>query len=127
MIENSLNGQTPNISEENIQKLKTIFPDVFEEGKINFEKLQQVLGNYIETETERYNFGWNGKARALRLAQTPSTGTLRPCKGESKDWDITQNLYIEGDNLEVLKLLQKSYHNKVKMIYIDRLGICSVG
>jgi len=119
MIENNLNGQTTNIAEENIQKLKAIFPEIIAEGKIDFDKLQQVLGNYIETDNERYNFGWNGKSRALRLAQTPSTGTLRPCMEESKDWDTTQNLYIEGDNLEVLKLLQKSYHNKVKMIYID--------
>ena len=117
MTETNLNGKTPDIAEENIVKLKTIFPDVFTEGKVDFEKLQQVLGNYIETSNERYNFSWNGKAKALRLAQTPSTGTLRPCKEESKDWDTTQNLYIEGDNLEVLKLLQKSYHNKVKNKY----------
>lgn len=119
MNETKLTGETPDIAEENIQKLKTIFPDVFAEGKVDFEKLQQVLGEYIDTESERYNFSWNGKAKALRLAQTPSTGTLRPCKEESKDWDTTQNLYIEGDNLEVLKLLQKSYHRKIKIIYID--------
>ena len=70
-------------------------------------------------ENERYNFTWNGKQEAKRIAQTPSTRTLRPSKKDSKDWDTTQNLYIEGDNLEVLKLLQKSYHKKVKMIYID--------
>jgi adenine-specific DNA-methyltransferase len=115
----SLDGKTPDIAEENIQKLKQIFPDVFTEDKVDFEKLQQVLGEYVEDSNERYNFTWNGKGRALRLSQTPSLGTLRPCKEESKDWDTTQNLYIEGDNLEVLKLLQKSYHNKVKMIYID--------
>jgi adenine-specific DNA-methyltransferase len=119
MNEVKLNGKTPDLAEENIKKLKEIFPDVFTEGKVDFEKLQQVLGKYIETENERYNFTWNGKSRALRLGQTPSTGTLRPCKEESKDWDTTQNLYLEGDNLEVLKLLQKSYHGKVKMIYID--------
>lgn len=115
----SLDGKTPDIAEENIQKLKQIFPDVFTEDKVDFEKLQQVLGEYVEDSNERYNFTWNGKGRALRLSQTPSLGTLRPCKEESKDWDTTQNLYIEGDNLEVLKLLQKSYHSKVKMIYID--------
>ncbi len=119
MIETKLNGTTPDIAEENIAKLKEIFPDVFCEGKVDFEKLQQVLGNYIEVEKERYDFSWNGKARSRQLAQTPSTGTLRPCKEESKDWDTTENLYIEGDNLEVLKLLQKSYHGKIKMIYID--------
>lgn len=119
MIETKLDGKTPDIAEENIAKLKEIFPDVFCEGKIDFEKLQQVLGNYIEDEDERYNFSWNGKGRSLRLAQSPSTGTLRPCKEESKDWNTTENLYVEGDNLEVLKLLQKSYHGKIKMIYID--------
>ena len=119
MIETNLKGNTPDIAEENIQKLKQIFPDVFTEDKVDFEKLQQVLGNYVEDSNECYNFTWNGKGRALRLSQTPSLGTLRPCKEESKDWDTTQNLYIEGDNLEVLKLLQKSYYGKVKMIYID--------
>lgn len=119
MQEIKLNGQTLNIVEENIQKLKQIFPEVFNEGKIDFEKLQNVLGNYIDMRNERYNFNWHGKANALRLSQTPSTGTLRPCKEESKNWDTTKNLYIEGDNLEVLKLLQKTYHNKIKMIYID--------
>lgn len=115
----TLDGKTPEIAEENIGKLKQLFPEVFTEGKIDFEKLQQVLGEYVEDSNERYNFTWNGKGRALRLSQTPSLGTLRPCKEESKDWDTTQNLYIEGDNLEVLKLLQKSYYGKVKMIYID--------
>lgn len=119
MKEITLNGKTPDIAEENIQKLRQIFPDVFTEDKVDFGKLQQVLGNYVEDGKERYNFTWNGKGRALRLSQTPSLGTLRPCKEESKNWDTTQNLYLEGDNLEVLKLLQKSYHSKVKMIYID--------
>jgi adenine-specific DNA-methyltransferase len=115
----TLDGKTPDIAEENIEKLKQLFPEVFTEGKVDFEKLQQVLGEYVEDSNERYNFTWNGKGRALRLSQTPSLGTLRPCKEESKDWDTTQNLYIEGDNLEVLKLLQKSYYGKVKIIYID--------
>lgn len=115
----TLDGKTPDIAEENIGKLKQLFPEVFTEGKIDFGKLQQVLGEYVEDSNERYNFTWNGKGRALRLSQTPSLGTLRPCKEESKDWDTTQNLYIEGDNLEVLKLLQKSYYGKVKMITID--------
>ena len=114
-----LDGKTPDLAAENIEQLRQIFPDVFEEGKIDFDKLKQVLGEYVDDEKERYNFTWNGKGRALRLAQTPTTGTLRPCEAESKNWDDTQNLYIEGDNLEVLKLLQKSYHGKIKMIYID--------
>lgn len=114
-----LNGTTPDIAQENLEQIKKLFPDVFTEGKFDFDKLKQVLGEYVDDNKERYNFTWNGKGRALQLAQAPSTGTLRPCKEESKDWDTTQNLYIEGDNLEVLKLLQKSYHNKIKMIYID--------
>ncbi len=119
MNETTLSGQSADIVSENVQKLKQIFPEVFCEESIDFEKLQAVLGEYSDDDKERYNFTWWGKSRALRLAQTSSTGTLRPCKEESKDWDTTENLYIEGDNLEVLKLLQKSYHGKVKMIYID--------
>lgn len=114
-----MSGTSMDIVADNIAKLKEIFPEVFCEDKVDFEKLKEVLGNYIEDKEERYRFEWNGKSKAMRIAQTPSTGTLRPCKEESKDWDTTQNLYIEGDNLEVLKLLQKSYQNKVKMIYID--------
>ncbi|MCX9487277.1 site-specific DNA-methyltransferase [Vibrio cholerae] len=104
---------------DNISKLKELFPEAFSEGKVDFDALKEVLGDYIDGREERYSFTWNGKSKARMLAQTPSTGTLRPCKEESVDWDNTQNLFIEGDNLEVLKLLQKSYHKKVKMIYID--------
>lgn len=116
---NKLDGKSLDIVNQNIEKIKELFPEVFSEGKINFAKLQEELGTFAEDETERYNFTWAGKSEAKRIAQTPSTGTLRPCKEESKDWDTTQNLYIEGDNLEVLKLFQKSYHKQVKMIYID--------
>ena len=104
---------------ENIQKLKELFPEVLAEGKIDFKVLQEILGEELEEGEEYYRFTWAGKAQARREAHKPSTGTLRPCKEESVDWDTTQNLYIEGDNLEVLKLMQKSYANKVKMIYID--------
>ncbi len=114
-----LTGATMDIAKENIEQLKRIFPDVFVEGKVDFDKLRQVLGEYVEESTENYSFTWNGKGQALKLAQTPTTGTLRPCREDSKNWDSTKNLYIEGDNLEVLKLLQKSYFAKVKMIYID--------
>jgi adenine-specific DNA-methyltransferase len=119
MIETNLTGKTPDIAEENIKKLKQIFPEVVIEDKIDFDMLRQLLGEYVEESNERYNFTWNGKGRALRLSQIPSLGTLRPFKKESINWDTTQNLYIEGDNLEVLKLLQKSYYGKIKMIYID--------
>jgi len=114
-----LDGKSMDIVADNIAKLKEIFPDIFTDGKIDFEALRATLGEYVERDDERYSFTWNGKAKARRIAQTPSRGTLRPAKEESKDWDTTQNLYIEGDNLEVLKLLQKSYHKQVKMIYID--------
>jgi len=114
-----MTGESTNITEENLSVMRQLFPEAFEEGKIDLDVLRQLLGDYVDDEEERYSFKWNGKGRALRLSQTPSTGTLRPCKEESVDWDTTQNLYIEGDNLEVLKLLQKSYHGRVKMIYID--------
>ena len=116
---NKMDGKSKDLLKENIEQLKQLFPEVCCEDKIDFDKLKQILGEYIDDDKERYNFTWNGKGRSLRLSQTPSLGTLRPCKEDSKDWDSTQNLYIEGDNLEVLKLLQKSYYGKVKMIYID--------
>ena len=114
-----MDGKTINIEQANVEKLKEVFPEVFADGKIDFEKLQALLGHYIADDKEKYSFSWKGKADSLRLAQKRSTGTLRPCKEESKNWDTTENLYIEGDNLEVLKLLQSSYLNSIKMIYID--------
>ncbi len=81
-----LSGESLNIVEENIKKLKEIFPEVFEEGKIDFEKLENELGKFIDKESERYNFTWSGKQNAKKIAQTPSTGTLRPCPEESKNW-----------------------------------------
>lgn len=118
MLETSLNGSSVELVSENIKKLKALFPEIVTEDKIDFAMLQALLGEHIDA-NERYSFTWHGKGAALRLSQTPSTGTLLPCQEESKDWSTTQNLYIEGDNLEVLKLLQKTYHNKVKAIYID--------
>lgn len=114
-----MNGESRDLTQDNIDKLKEIFPEVFNENKIDFDKLQVVLGENIDTVDEKYRFTWNGKMDSLRLSQSPSMGTLRPCKEDSKDWDNTKNLYIEGDNLEVLKLLQNSYLNKINMIYID--------
>ena len=104
---------------ENVAQLKALFPDALTEGKIDFDVLRQLLGDAIDDGEEKYGLNWHGKRRARRLALTPSTGTLRPCPEESVDWETTQNLMIEGDNLEVLKLLQKSYAGKVKLIYID--------
>lgn len=103
----------------NIACLRELFPEAFTEDKVNFDVLKQLLGGAIEERDEKYGLNWHGKRLARQLALTPSTGTLRPCPEESVDWDTTQNLMIEGDNLEVLKLLQKSYANSVKLIYID--------
>jgi adenine-specific DNA-methyltransferase len=103
----------------NIEQLMVLFPEAFTEGKIDFDVLRQLLGGAVDTQDEKYGLNWHGKRRARQLALTPSTGTLRPCPEDSVDWDTTQNLMIEGDNLEVLKLLQKSYAGKVKLIYID--------
>lgn len=104
---------------QNLEQLKQIFPEVIKEGRVDFEVLNDLLGNYGDTAEERFALNWAGKANARREAQKRSTGTLRPCPEESMDWDNTENLYIEGDNLEVLKLMQKSYHSRIKMIYID--------
>ena len=112
-------GASLDVVGENIQALKTIFPEAFAEDKIDFDALRQLLGDVVDEGEEKYGLNWHGKKKARQIALTPSTGTLRPCAEESVDWDTTQNLFIEGDNLEVLKLLQKSYANKVKMIYID--------
>lgn len=115
----TLDGMTTDILAERIAELKTVFPEVFKDGKIDFDALQNALGEYIEDPREKYSFTWAGKLEAVKLAQKRSTGTLRPCREESVDFDTTENLYIEGDNLEVLKLLSGSYMNQIKMIYID--------
>lgn len=112
-------GKSMDIVRENVQKLKKLFPEVFIEGKIDFDRLKQILGDYIEEPGERYSLNWKGKSKALKLSQTPSMATLRPSRDESKNWDTTRNIYIQGENLEVLKLLQKAYYNKIKVIYID--------
>lgn len=104
---------------ENLAGLKFLFPEVFTEGAVDFDALKQLLGGTVDERDEKYGLNWHGKRRARQLALTPSTGTLLPCADESADWDTTRNLMIQGDNLEVLKLLQKSYAGKVKLIYID--------
>ncbi len=103
----------------NLAALKALFPDAFSEGKIDFEVLRQLLGDAVDDGPEKYGLNWSGKRAARRLALTPSMGTLLPTPEGSVDWDTTRNLMIEGDNLEVLKLLQKSYAGKVNLIYID--------
>ena len=103
----------------NIQALADLFPAAVQEGVVDFDSLIRMLGGKTEPQPERFGLHWCGKAAAHAGALVDSAGTLRPCREESKDWDTTKNLYIEGDNLEVLKLLRNSYRGKVKMIYID--------
>lgn len=116
---NKLDGGSLNVEQMEMEKLRAVFPQCFVEGKLDIDKLLSLCGEYIDNDFEKYKFEWKGKGESLRLAQRRSMGTLRPCPQESVDWDTTQNLYIEGDNLEVLKLLQTAYYRKVKMIYID--------
>ena len=111
--------RSADIVADNLERLQALFPEAFTEGKVDFAVLRQLLGDALDEGQEKYGLNWHGKRRARQLALTPSTGTLRPCPEDSVDWDTTQNLMIEGDNLEVLKLLQKSYAGKVKLIYID--------
>ena len=117
-------AQSADLIAGNIEQLKILFPELITEGQngsaVNVDVLKALVGDATVTDAdEKYGLNWHGKRRARQLALTPSTGTLRPCPDESVDWDTTQNLMIEGDNLEVLKLLQKSYAGKVKLIYID--------
>jgi adenine-specific DNA-methyltransferase len=123
-----LHFETPNFTEQNIDRIAELFPGVItekqdENGKltraVNFELLKQQLSPEVLAGDEAYEFTWVGKKASIVEANKPIRKTLRPCKEESKDWDTTENLYIEGDNLDVLKLLQESYLGKVKMIYID--------
>ncbi len=116
---NDPESKSADIVDGNIETLKALFPDAFTEGRIDFEVLKGLLGDAVDERDEKYGLNWHGKRRARQIALTPSTGTLLPCPEESVDWDTTQNLVIEGDNLEALKLLQKSYAGKVKLIYID--------
>ena len=114
-----VSGQSLDIEEVEREKLKSVFPQCFSEGKLDIDKLLNLCGEYIDEDFEKYKFEWKGKAECYRIAGKRSTGTLRPCPDESVNFDTTKNMYIEGDNLEVLKLLQTSYYRKVKMIYID--------
>lgn len=114
-----MDGKSLDITEERLNKLKEILPDAFTEGKIDWEKLQASLGENIEFKNERYVLNWAGKSDAFRVLQSPTTATLVPCKEESVGFDDTENIFIEGENLEGLKVLQKSYFGKIKMIYID--------
>ena len=110
---------TTDFATEAASQLAELFPEVVADGKIDVAALQAVLGDDAATGTERFGLFWPGKTQAIRAAQTPTTATLMPDKENSVDWDATQNVFIEGDNLEVLKLLQKHYYGQIKVIYID--------
>jgi adenine-specific DNA-methyltransferase len=112
-------SQSEDLVKQNLETMKSLFPTIVKEGKIDVEELKFLLGDEIEVEEEYYHFTWAGKSMARREANKPSTATLRPNKSESKAWETTGNIFIEGDNLEVLKLLQKSYADRIKLIYID--------
>lgn len=122
--------QSADIVGENIQALEALFPEAFKEGGIDFDVLKQLLGGAVNDKDEKYGLNWHGKRKARQIALTPSTGTLLPSPDESVDWDTTQNLMIEGDNLEVLKLLQKSYNRRIKAMghgSADRLAVSTTG
>jgi site-specific DNA-methyltransferase (adenine-specific) len=116
---NQVPGTTPDFTTEAANKLARLFPEVVADGKVDIEKLKTILGVDVDDARERFGLTWPGKAQAIRAAQTPTTATLMPDKENSVDWDATQNVFIEGDNLEVLKVLQKHYYGQIKMIYID--------
>lgn len=114
-----MNLASVDVAEEKRQQLRQLFPEVFAEDKVDVDVLRRVLGDLVDADKERFGLNWPGKADCMKVIQAPSVATLKPCREESVNFDETGNLFIEGDNLEVLKLLQKSYFGKVKMIYID--------
>ena len=114
-----MDGLSIDIIIDNIEKVKELFPTIVTDGKIDFDMLRILLGDEVDASKEKYQFTWNGKSESIKIAQTPSSATLRPNKEKSENWEITDNLFIEGDNLEVLKQLQKTFFGKIKMIYID--------
>ncbi|MEJ7763249.1 MAG: hypothetical protein WKF80_10705, partial [Thermomicrobiales bacterium] len=121
LLPQRLDLATTRPSDEKLAQLRQLMPEAFTEGKIDFDALRRALGDAVDAspESERFGLRWPGKAKLQQVINQPSVGTLVPQPDQSVDWDTTQNMIIEGDNLEVLKLLQKSYAGKVKMIYID--------
>ncbi|HJZ24343.1 MAG TPA: site-specific DNA-methyltransferase, partial [Candidatus Babeliales bacterium] len=121
MNEESLNnlGQSLVIQQDNLEKLRQLFPDIFSEGKIDMEKFNAAFSDNINFANERYVLNWAGKADAFKVLQIPTTATLKPVPVESINFDTTQHVFIEGENLEVLKVLQKAYYGKIKCIIID--------
>ena len=110
---------TPSVLDERLENLKKLFPEFFTEGKLDLPKIRELLGEAVEEDTERYRFEWAGRQDAINMLQTPTRATLAPCTEESVDFDTTGNIFVEGDNLEVLKILYKPYFGEVKAIYID--------
>ena len=108
-----------NLKSLKIDQLNNIFPNIFSEGKINLDILKEELGDWINDEKDKYSITWSGKSDSIKAIQQSSQGTLMPDRKESLHFDEAENLIIEGDNLEVLKILQRSYQSKIKMIYID--------
>ncbi|MBI4801076.1 MAG: hypothetical protein HY796_00995 [Elusimicrobia bacterium] len=111
--------ESPAIAQEKFGYFKKFFPEAVSEGKVDVEALRRSLGENVISTGERYNLDWAGKTEAFKALQTPTTATLAPCPQESVDFEKTGNVFIEGENLEVLKVLQKAYYGKIKMIYID--------
>lgn len=118
-IPKKLDGRSLNTQKELLDLLRKNFPEIFTEGKVDAEKLKKSLGEELSVESERYGLNWAGKSDCFRHIQDTTTATLKPLRNESLDFDNTENIFIEGDNLEVLKILQRSYYGKIKMIYID--------
>lgn len=112
-------NQKNNLHEDKLNKIKQIIPEAFQEGKLNLEELQNFFGNYLTEDEYHYAFNWRGKNEAKKGAYIPTSLTLKPNLEKSVDFETTKNLYIEGDNLEVLKILRDSYAEKVDVIYID--------
>lgn len=114
-----MDGNSLDISQDLLEKLKELVPQAFSEEKLDVQKMQTLLGEAVNTDNERYQLSWAGKSEAYKVLQMPTTATLIPQPEQSVNWDESENIFIEGENLEVLKVLQKSYYNKIKMIYID--------
>ena len=124
MFENKLDGKSFDIVEDNISKLKELFPEIVTgDNEVDIDTLADIFKkngeDVVDDSEEHYKFTWWGKKEAKRVAKETTTKTLRPIKNDSKNWDSTENIYIEGDNLDALKILLGSYRNRIKMIYID--------
>ncbi|MBI3754280.1 MAG: site-specific DNA-methyltransferase, partial [Deltaproteobacteria bacterium] len=114
-----MDGESLDTKHDNLQRLKELFPELFAESQLDWEKVKAAFGEDINFANERYVLNWAGKSDAFKVLQQPTTATLKPIPEESVNFDTTQNLFIEGENLEVLKALQKAYYGKVKCIIID--------